>query len=52
MVGGGGDWKILAGKGGWRKGLYGPCECVCVCVQESVGCMDRVLKDFFLNNQL
>ena len=25
VVGGDGDWKMLAGKGGWRKGLYGPC---------------------------
>ena len=36
-----GDWKMLAGKGGSRKGLYGPF------VQESEGCVDRVLKDFF-----
>ena len=26
-----GDWKMLAGKCGWRKGLYGPCG---VCTRE------------------
>ena len=38
---GGGGWEMLAGKGGWRKGLYG---------QFGVDgrCMDRVLKGFFL----
>ena len=38
---GGGGWKMLVGKGGWRKGLYGPFG---VCGK----CMDRVLKGFFL----
>ena len=32
---------MLAGKGGWRKGLYGPFG-----VYER--CMDRVPKGFFL----
>ena len=37
---GGGVWKMLAGKGGWRKRLHG---------QFGVygRCMDRVLKGFF-----
>ena len=32
---------MVVGKGGWRKGLYGPFG---VCGK----CMDRVLKGFFL----
>ena len=35
------DWKMLAGKGDWRQGLYGPFG---VCGR----CMDKVLKGIFL----
>ena len=44
--GGGGYWKMLAGKDGWRKGLMDHVDCV----QESEGYMDRVLKDLLLSN--
>ena len=37
----GGGWEKLAGKGGRRKGLYGP-------FGVHGRCMDRVLKGFFL----
>ena len=33
--------EMLAGKGGWRKGLFGPFGVYGRCV-------DRVLKDFFV----
>ena len=36
-----GGLEMLVGKGGWRKGLYGPFG---VCGR----CMERVLKGFFL----
>ena len=41
LVGVLGGWEMLAGKGGWRKGLYGP-------FGVHGRCMDRVLKGLFL----
>ena len=38
---GSGGWEMLVGKGGWRKGLYGP-------FGVSGTCVDRVQKGFFL----
>ena len=38
---GGGVWKMLAGKGGWRKRLYGRFGVY-------GRCMDRVVKGLFL----
>ena len=38
---GGRGWEMLAGKGGWGKGLYGPFVVY-------GRCMDMLLKGFFL----
>ena len=42
---GGGNWEMLAAKGGCRMGLY---RSFGVCVEEGKTCMNRVLKGFFI----